>query len=640
MPRSAQLFFLLSIGSLGPTLWAAEAVPPVVGDVLTMPAPGSVQMQGWLGREIEICRQGRMLAQSIPDLVRPFATRPEDRMWQTEFWGKWFTSAVLAYRYRPDAAMRAVVDQAVNDLLATQTPDGYIGTYKKEAELKGWDVWGRKYTLLGLLAYYDLTGEARVLEAARRHADYTLTQIGPGKADIATLGMWTGMAASSILEPMVLLYRRTGEKRYLDFAQWIVAQWEGPKGPDLLRKALAKTAVFDMFPGPDPSKKGYMAGGMSKAYEMMSCYEGLLELYRSTGQAPYRQAAEWVAGNISDTEITAIGSGSSWERWCRGRTRQTEDVPEWMETCVGVTWLKLNAQLLRLTGEPVYADRIELSAYNSLLAAQKTDGTWWCHYNPLEGSRLPAPEQCNMHANCCVANGPRALNLLPALAVMTDAQGPVVNLYEAGTATVDLPSGQKITLKIEGDYPRSGVVEIAPQCPGTQPFALALRIPGWSQATDVRVNGQPQPDVRPGAYLRLTRAWKTGDGLRVAFDFAARRIRDPGQSTRVAIQRGPLVFAVERRALAAQSIGPATIPADADGRVQAVKVEDALAGVCQVAIDVPLTSADGRRGTLRMIDCASAGHTWAEDSLFRVWLPQPLDPSDPLSGVAPSKAKH
>ena len=188
--------------------------------------------------------------------------------------------------------------------MATQTPDGYIGTYKRSAELSNWDVWGRKYVLLGLLAYYDLTGDRKSLDAACREADYTMGQIGPGKADIVKVGWWTGLAPGSILEPIVLLYRRTGEKRYLDFANYIVNRWGEPGGPDLVRKAIDGVPVFRMFPGPAPVIKDYGDNGQSKAYEMMSCYEGLAELYRATGKPEYLEAVRRVYNNIDTTEIT------------------------------------------------------------------------------------------------------------------------------------------------------------------------------------------------------------------------------------------------------------------------------------------------------------------------------------------------
>lgn len=605
----------------------AENIKPAVADALAFAPPGSVQFHGWLGENIATCKRGRILAQSLPDLIQPFATREEDWMWRGEFWGKWFTSAALAYRYEADPKLRRVLDEAVTGLLATQKPDGGFTTYKLEKEFSNWDTWGRKYTLLGLLAYHDLTGDAKALAAARRHADRILAQFGPGRADIATNGNWTGMASGSILEPMVLLYRRTGDPRYLDFARYIVGAWAGPAGPDLVRKALAGVPVYKMFPGPDPKLEGYMSGGSSKAYEMMSCYEGLVELYRITGEAGYAEAARNVFANIRDTEITILGSGSSWERWCNGRARQTQDLPEWMETCVTVTWIKFATQLLRLTGDPLYADAIERSAYNPLLAAQKDDGSWWCHYNPLEGQRAAAPEQCEMHDNCCAASGPRGLMLLPAVAIMSGKDGPVVNFYEP--ATVTLPETR---LEIASDYPRANVVDLTVQPDAPRTFTLSLRIPAWSRVTRLEVNGRPAPDVHPGSYARLARMWQPGDKVRLTLDFAVHAEQDPGGSGRVAIVRGPVVFALDKR-ITQPAIGGGVVAADAAGIVDAA---GASAPGMHMALDVPFTVA-GKRVLLRFCDYASAGHTWAADSTLRVWLPQPLNLADPFAVIPASK---
>jgi DUF1680 family protein len=605
---------------------AAEPVTPKVADALEFLPAGHVKFSGWIGEHIDRCKRGRLMAQSVPDLVRPFAVREEDRMWRCEFWGKWFTSAALACRYEADPALQKVLEGAVKDLMATQTPDGCITTYKPSAELSNWDVWGRKYTLLGLLAWHDLGADPKALDAACRHADRILQQVGPGKADIATLGWWNGMAASSILEPMVLLYRQTGDRRYLQFARYIVQAWENPKGPNLARKAVAGVSVFDMFPGPDPTQKGYMSGGSSKAYEMMSCFEGLVELYRVTGEASYREATMRAAASIRDTEITIIGSGSSWERWCNGHARQAEPVPEWMETCVTVTWIKLAGQLLRLTGDPLYADDIERSAYNPLLAAQKDDGAWWCHYSPLEGRRAPAPEQCNTHMNCCVANGPRGLMLLPCFAVMIGTNGPSINFYESATVSVPLRSGNVVQLEIKSDYPRSGVVDVVVRPASAEDFTLSLRIPAWSRLTKLELNGGNVTGIKPGTYACLARTWQPGDRLRLALDFSVRCENDPGGSGRVAITRGPVVFALDKRVTKPAS-GSYKVLTDRSGVVRATP---AKSDTVRMALDVPF-EAEGKPVTLRFCDYASAGRTWAEDSTLRVWLPQPLNLADPFA---------
>ena len=76
------------------------------------------------------------------------------------------------------------------------------------------------------------------LNGARLLADHLLSQVGPGKVNIVKTGNYRGMPSSSILEPMVFLYRRTGDNRYLDFAKYIVDQWETNRWPKLISSAL------------------------------------------------------------------------------------------------------------------------------------------------------------------------------------------------------------------------------------------------------------------------------------------------------------------------------------------------------------------------------------------------------------------
>jgi len=222
-------------------------------------------------------------------LVEPFRHKNETHLWQSEFWGKWIQSAIAAYEYNNDPVMLSIIKSAVSKLLATQTSSGYIGNYNDSARLKEWDIWGTKYTLLGLIAYYDLTGDKAALKGSCRLADNLLDRIGPGKVNIIKTGNYRGMPSSSILEPMVYLYRRSGKKIYLDFAKYIVEQWETPDGPKLISNALSGIPVSERFP--HPSVWWSYENGQ-KAYEMMSCYDGLLELYRITGKASYLKSVE------------------------------------------------------------------------------------------------------------------------------------------------------------------------------------------------------------------------------------------------------------------------------------------------------------------------------------------------------------
>ena len=73
---------------------------------------------------------------------------------------------------------------------------------------------------------------------------------GTGKVNIVTTGNYIGMPSSSVLEPVMYLYNRTRQDKYLDFAKYIVKQWETPEGPRLISKAIADIPVAGRFPHP------------------------------------------------------------------------------------------------------------------------------------------------------------------------------------------------------------------------------------------------------------------------------------------------------------------------------------------------------------------------------------------------------
>ena len=79
-------------------------------------------------------------------------------------------------------------------------------------------------------------------------------------------------------------------------------------------------------------------------------------------------------------------------------------------------------------------------------------------------------------------------------------------------ASVTLPNtGNKITVEQKTDYPAGDTVTLTVTPAQEASFALKLRIPAWSTATTVAVNGTPVADVKPGAYLPPARTWKAGD---------------------------------------------------------------------------------------------------------------------------------
>ncbi|MGB7761472.1 MAG: beta-L-arabinofuranosidase domain-containing protein [Bryobacteraceae bacterium] len=583
-----------------------------VADVLAPAALDRVQLGGYLGRKIDLCVRNRIFAQNWDRLVAPFRQRAETACWQTEFWGKWFLSAAAACQHTRNAKERARLGDSVQAMLATQTADGYIGNYAAGSHLKSWDIWGRKYTLLGLLDWFDMTGDAAALAGARRLAGHLMTEVGPAAADIIRCGLFRGMASSSVLEPIVLLHRRTGDERYLRFAEWIVSRWSAPDGPQLIEKAFTAVPVGERFPR--PKKNWFSWENGEKAYEMMSCYAGLLELYRETGHAAYRDAAMRTHASILSTEINAAGSGSSEECWYSGRARQTQPAKNPMETCVTVTWMHFCAHLLRLTGDPRYADAIETAAYNALLGAMTPDGSGFAKYSPLEGLREFGEKQCGMELNCCEANGPRGVMLLPQVAVMMGAEGPAFNLYSEGAWDLRLPSGAALQIEARTDYPRSGVIDLTFHPARPESFPVRFRIPPWSAQTSLTVNGSNIGGVHPGTYAGVERRWKPGDRVSLQLDLRGRVLRAAdGERNYAAVARGPLVLARDAR-LGQEAIGD---PVAGFGEEGSFTPLEAIAP--PPGIDLAFSAGAGQ---VRLCDYASAGNTWAPGSRYRVWMPE------------------
>ena len=75
-------------------------LPKIVEGVFSPLPAGSVKIGGWLGGRIEACMTNRVMAQDIEKMVRPFQER-NNGSWESEYWGKWFTSAAFGYRYQP-----------------------------------------------------------------------------------------------------------------------------------------------------------------------------------------------------------------------------------------------------------------------------------------------------------------------------------------------------------------------------------------------------------------------------------------------------------------------------------------------------------------------------------------------------------
>ncbi len=594
-----------------------------IQEKLTPLKPSAVKIKGYPGEKIDLCINERIKKQDYDYLIEPFRSKQETHLWQSEFWGKWMLSAVEAWKYNQDPELIRIMKNAVSGLLETQLENGYIGNYAPESQLTQWDIWGRKYSILGLIRYYEISNDKKALDAAQKVADHLLSQVGPDKKDITFTGNYHGMASSSVLEPIVYLYNHTGDKRYLDFCEYIVHQWETEDGPKLISKAVEGVWVSERFPHPDV---WWSWENGQKAYEMMSCYEGLLQLYLVTGNFKYYKAVVDVVENIINTEINIAGSGSAFECWYHGNENQTRPTYHTMETCVTITWMKLCNSLLQVTGDSKYADQIELTFYNALLASMKFDAEEIAKYSPLEGMRHAGEEQCGMHINCCNANGPRGFALIPGFAFMKSENSVFVNFYCESEATVELENGKKVFIQQKTTYPENNKITLIINPEKETEFCLALRIPEWSVQNSIKINGDEISEINPGTYKSILRKWKKGDKIELTVDLRGRLIK---QDDYQAIVRGPLVLARDTR-FGDGFIDETSIIQSDSGFVNLILADKKPENIW-LSFTAPLvlgTDLEGEFKNPRQIhfcDFSSAGNTWDKNNRYRVWLRETLN---------------
>lgn len=517
-------------------------VPPRMADRAQLPTPDAVRLEGYLGERVVRNESVRLAHVDVDRLLMGFRKKPGEHPWIGEHIGKWMHASTLAWVNTGDPELRKKLDYAAAELVKAQEPDGYLGTYVPEKRFglyqgADWDVWSHKYNLLGLLTYYQYTGDAKALEACRKIGDLLDRTFGPGKKSILAAGTHVGMAATSVLEPMVLLYRFTGEPRYLDFCKYIVRAWDEPNGPKVLTTLLTAKSVEKTANG--------------KAYEMLSNLVGLGELARATGDSRYLQAAENAWSDVVRNQLYITGTASSHEHFHTPHELPNGTSANVGETCVTVTWIQLNLQLLRLTGEARYGEQLERSYYNHLSAAQRPDGAEWCYYTSLEGKKPYGPG-----INCCVSSGPRGMALAPQAAYFRyeagDAPGVAVNLFETSTASLDL-NGAPVRLKQVAQFPWAGTSELTIGVKKPTRFALQVRYPAWALGMRLKIGGGKTRDygpVPPGGTWAVipARTWKDGDRVSIRFGLRERVVAgEYGNTGRTALMWGPLVLAYDEK---------------------------------------------------------------------------------------------
>lgn len=398
----------------------------------------------------------------------------------------------------------------------------------------------------------------------------------------------------SVAHAMCLLYEATHTERYLRMAREIEKDWETPPAGDYVRTAL-KGAEFFQTPKP--------------RWESLHDVAAIPELYFITGDERYQKAFTHIWHSIRRLDRHNSGSFSTGEGAVGNPYAEGP-----IETCCVIAWTAVSIDMLRMTGDSTVADEIELTTFNAILGSIHPSGRWCTYNTPMDGVRRASAHDIVFQAyqgspelNCCSVNGPRGIGMLSDWAFMLADDGVVVNFY--GPGKVQLPN---VTLTQTTDYPRTNKVDIKLTLPKPRQFTLRLRIPAWSRATQVMVNKRVVENVKPGTYLILNRAWKTGDTISADFDFSLHTwVGQREKANRVALYRGPILQSYDQRF---NTMDPGDLP-PLDAANLPYTMEKTADDPAPWLL-LRFRAADGRE--LRLCDFASAG---AAGTHYRSWLP-------------------
>ena len=492
---------------------------------------------------------------SNPGMLEMFRDRDASPLrqmvpWAGEFAGKYLTGAVQVLRTTNDPRLKAWLKEFVHRLVALQADDGYLGPWPAGHRLTNsapnsvfenstWDTWGHYHVMMGLMLWHEETNDKEALACATRIADCLCGKyLGKKKPRLVETGR-TEMNLAPV-HSLCILYRKTKKEPYLRMARQIVDEFGvKQKGAHLAGDYLEQPLTGkEFFETPKPR------------WESLHPIMGLVELYWITGEDKYRQAFEKTWWSIVKLDRHNNGGFSSGEQ-ATGNPYHLAAI----ESCCTIAWNAMTVEMLKLTGNSVVADELELSLLNSVIGMHSSTGRWATYDTPMNGLRRASAHSISFQAregtselNCCSVNTSRGFGLLGDWGLMKQKDTLVLNYYGPSDLSATLKRGVFVTLTQETGYPVDGKILIRVKPSESCEFGLKLRIPAWSSKSSVRINGETVRGVKPGTYLTMTRRWKPGDRIHVSFDMSLRFWRGENECKgQTSVYRGPLLLAYDHR---------------------------------------------------------------------------------------------
>lgn len=507
---------------------------------------------------------------------RGFEALPEDPndlkdmfygfVFQDSDFSKWIEAVGYSLTQHPDPELEQLADGAIDIVCAAQQEDGYLDTYyiingkdKIFSNLKDHhELYCFGHLLEGAIAYFEATGKDKLLNAAKRFADYIDLRFGPEEEKSK------GYPGHEIAEmALVRLYELSGEEKYLRLSSFFVEQRgqrpyyfdqedhpneNGKKDPNGLR--------YEYYQAHKPVREQEEATG--HAVRALYLYSGMADLARTTQDKSMLAACERLWSDVVDKKMYitgGVGSTHHGEAFTFAYDLPNDTV--YAETCASIGLVFFARRMLEIKADARYADVMERALYNGVLSGMALDGKSFFYVNPLEvnpiacqrdgGKRhVKAVRQKWFGCACCPPNVARLLSSIGSYAYTENEDTLYAHLYIGGSISKAMEA-KEVKVSIESAMPWSGEVSVKVMAKGTK-FKLALRIPGWSKGYQLENAAKYQMSEENG-YLYLHKEWEEEDTIHINFTMEANWIvSHPAVRENIgklALARGPLVYCLE-----------------------------------------------------------------------------------------------
>ncbi|MEN6559691.1 MAG: beta-L-arabinofuranosidase domain-containing protein [Acidobacteriota bacterium] len=507
--------------------------PPLATSPLVKLPIGAVQPRGWLMAQLQLMRDG--FTGRLAEVSRFIG---DDSGWMTlkgkgweemPYWLKGYGD--LGYLLK-DAAMGRETERWLQQAFKSQARDGYFGPADNRGAS---DLWPNMVMLAALQSFYEATGDRRVLSLMSRYFQYEFHL----PAEELLPGSWQKLRGGENLESVYWLYNRTGESFLLDLARRLFARtsdWTSP--------------ILSPSRDRDWAESGFYHGvNIAMGFRQPGIY------YQQTGD---RSLLEAVERNYRQV-MSAYGSQPGGMFGADENIRPGHGDPrQGAETCTMVEFMASFESLLRITGDPLWADRAEDVAFNSLPASMTPD-LKGLHY--LTAANIISCDGSGEHDfqnggtlvsfdpwsyRCCQHNVAFGWPYFAEnLWLATADNGLAAALYAPSEVRAKVAEGAEVAIAEDTAYPFEDQVRLSLACDRPVAFPLYLRLPGWARSVRIFVNGRPAgKELAGGGFAVLRRTWRHGDQVRIEFAAPIEIVDWPSLRGAVSVRRGPLWYAL------------------------------------------------------------------------------------------------